>query len=125
MGGFPNMGGFPGMGGFPNMGTFPGMGGFPNMGTFPGMGDMPDMGGFPGMGGFGQSDAISWFAAYRVSSYEEEIAVLKQWMANRLSFLDRNIELFDSGWEPRIQTPRKDNAPQFNGAFPFPFMPMF
>ena len=83
--------------------------------------------GFQGMGGFGQSDAISWFAAYRVSSYEEEIAVLKQWMADRLSFLDRNIESFDNGWEPRIQTPRKENVPQFNGTFPspFPFMPMF
>ena len=127
MGGFPGMGAFPGMGGFPGMGAFPGMGGFPNMGAFPGMGGMPDMGGFPGMGGFGQSDAISWFAAYRVSSYEEEIAVLKQWMADRLSFLDRNIELFDNGWKPRIQTPRKENVPQFNGAFPspFPFMPMF
>ena len=125
MGGFPGMGAFPGMGGFPGMGAFPGMGGFPNMGAFPGMGGMPDMGGFPGMGGFGQSDAISWFAAYRVSSYEEEIAVLKQWLADRLSFLDRNIESFDNGWEPRIQTPRKENMPQFNGAFPFPFMPMF
>ena len=127
MGGFPGMGAFPGMGGFPGMGAFPGMGGFPNMGAFPGMGGMPDMGGFPGMGGFGQSDAISWFAAYRVSSYEEEIAVLKQWLADRLSFLDRNIESFDNRWEPRIQTPRKENVPQFNGAFPspFPFMPMF
>jgi signal recognition particle subunit SRP54 len=48
-GGFPGMGGMPGMGGgFPGM---PGMGGFPGMpgmGGFPGM---PGMGGFPGMGG--------------------------------------------------------------------------
>ncbi len=135
MGGFPFMGAFPGMdsipnmGGFPFMGAFPGMdsipnmGGFPFMGAFPGMDSIPNMGGFldmsalPDMGG----NAIGWFAAYRVTSYEEEITVLKQWLANRLAFLDRNIERFDKDWEPRIQTPKKIEVPQFNGSFPFPF----
>ena len=74
--------------------------GFPQ-GGFP-FGGFP-MGG-PGMGG-GQPlmDAVGMFAAYRVSSYEEEIGVLKQWLAERLAFLDRNIERFDSDWMPRIQ----------------------
>ena len=37
-----------------------------------------------GMGG----NSISWFAAYRVSSYEEEIETLKKWFAARIEFLD-------------------------------------
>ena len=41
-------------------------------------------------GGFGGADAIGMFAAYRVSSYEEEIATLKKWFADRIAFLDRN-----------------------------------
>lgn len=125
-GGFPPMGGFPMMGGFhmsdsiplpegfkmPD--SIPGFpGGFPPMGGFPMMG-----GGFPMMEGFG-GNAISWFAAYRVSSYDEEIATLKEWLANRLAFLDRNIERFDKDWEPRIQIPKEIKMPQFNGGFPF------
>ena len=95
------------------------------------MGVPPNMGDFPDMGSFGAGNAISWFAAYRVSSYEEEIAVLKQWLANRLAFLDRNIERFDTDWEPRIQTPKEIKMPQFgNGGststYPFPpVFPMF
>ena len=46
------------------------------------------MGGFGG--GFGGGDAIGMFAAYRVSSYEEEIATLKRWFADRIAFLDSN-----------------------------------
>ena len=63
------------------------------------------------------------FAAYRVSSYEEEIAVLKKWISDRLAFLDKNIERFDKDWEPRIQEPveRKMQFPQFpGGIMPFP-----
>lgn len=124
--GFPPMGGFPMMGGFhmpdsismpegfqmpDSIPAFPG--GFPPIGGFPMMG-----GGFPMMDGFG-GNAISWFAAYRVSSYDEEIATLKEWLANRLAFLDRNIERFDKDWEPRIQIPKEIKMPQFNGGFPF------
>ena len=124
--GFPPMGGFPMMGGFhmpdsislpegfqmpDSIPAFPG--GFPPMGGFPMMG-----GGFPMMDGFG-GNAISWFAAYRVSSYDEEIATLKEWLANRLAFLDRNIERFDKDWEPHIQIPKEIKMPQFNGGFPF------
>ena len=125
-GGFPPMGEFPMMGGFhmsdsislperfhmpDSIPAFPG--GFPPMGGFPMMG-----GEFPMMDGFG-GNAISWFAAYRVSSYDEEIATLKEWLANRLAFLDRNIERFDKDWEPRIQIPKEIKMPQFNGGFPF------
>ena len=99
---FPPMGMMGGrfpFGGFPmsdSIHQFPG--GFPPMGGFPmpeGF-SMPDSisqfpGGFPMMGGFG-GDAIGWFAAYRVSSYDEEIRVLKKWLADRLAFLDRNID---------------------------------
>jgi hypothetical protein len=128
-GGFPPIGQFPPMGegfpptvgeGFPPMtnGGFPPMmgEGFPPMGEgFPPMGEgfamMPDFGG--GM--------INMFAAYRVSSYEEEISILKEWIANRLAFLDRSIERFDKDWEPRIQEPKEIKMPQFPGGFPFPF----
>ena len=114
-GGFPPMGG-----GFPQMG-----GGFPQMGGgFPQMG-----GGFPQMGGFGGFNAVGMFAAYRVSSYDEEILVLKQWLADRLAFLDRNIDRFDKDWQPRIQELRevKMQMPSFGGGgggfggFRFPF----
>ncbi|MCQ2111394.1 MAG: CotH kinase family protein [Bacteroidaceae bacterium] len=54
-----------------------------NSGGFPGMGSGPGMG-FPGMGAGG----VDWFAAYRVSSYEEEIGILKKWFSERLAFLD-------------------------------------
>ena len=33
----------------------------------------------------------SFFAAYRVSSYEEEIAIVKDWFRQRLAFLDANL----------------------------------
>ena len=124
MGGFP-FGGFPPMGempqgGFPPMGEMP-QGGFPPMGEmpqggFPPMGEMPQ-GGFPSMDGF-QFDAAGMFAAYRVSSYDEEIKILKQWLADRLTFLDRQIARFDSDWEPRIQ-PLVEKKMTFPGGFPF------
>lgn len=122
MGGFPQ-GGFP-QGGFPQ-GGFP-QGGFPQgdfpQGGFP-MGGFP-MGGFPmgdfqqGGGGF-QFDAIGMFAAYRVSSYDEEIKILKQWLSDRLAFLDKNIERFDRDWQPRVQEliERKMSFPGFGGMF--------
>ena len=87
-------------------------------GTFPPMGEFPAKGGFPMMGG--GFDIVGMFAAYRVSSYAEEIKVLKEWIANRLSFLDRNIERFDKDWEPRIQELKEKKMPQFGGGFPFP-----
>ena len=136
-GGFPPMGndsipgafgGFP-FGGFPLMGndSIPGafggfpFGGFPPMGndSIPGMfGGFPSMEGFSmeGFGGFGY--AIGMFAAYRVCSYDEEIAVLKKWLVGRLAFLDRNIERFDKDFEPRVQELKEITIPQFNG-FPF------
>ena len=146
-GGFPPFGGFPGgipEGGFPPSGAFPDsipgggfppFGGFPDSipGGFPPFGAFPDSipGGFPPFGGFPpgmgspdgggqfQFDMIGMFAAYRVSSYEEEITILKQWLADRLAFLDRNIERFDSGWEPRVQ-PLVEKKMEFpGGAFPF------
>jgi hypothetical protein len=130
MGEFPQMGGFPPMGGFPQMGAFPQMGdsipqfpgGFPMMGGFPQMGEFPQMGGFPPMGDFGGfggfGDAVGMFAAYRVSSYDEEICILKQWLSDRLAFLDCNIERFDKDWEPRIQ-PLVEKKMQFPfGGFP-------
>ena len=141
-GGFPTMGndsipggfgGFP-FGGFPPMGndSIPGgFGGFP-FGGFPTMdndsiprgfggftfGEFPPMEGFSmeGFGGFG--DAIGWYAAYRVSSYDEEIAVLRKWLIDRLAFLDRNIERFDQDFEPHIQELKEKTMLQFNG-FPF------
>ena len=100
-------------------GTFPPMGAFPPMGGFPVMGDsipqfpggFPPMGAFGGFGGFG--DAVGMFAAYRVSSYDEEIKILKQWLADRLAFLDRNIDRFDKDWEPRIQPLVEKRMPFF------------
>ncbi len=113
-----------GFGGFPpfNPDSIPnGFGAFPpfNPDSIPnGFGAFPAMGNFPAMGGFG--DAIGWFAAYRVSSYEEEISILKQWLTDRLSFLDRNISRFDKDFQPRIQEPKEKKMPPFNG---FPFFP--
>ena len=55
----------------------------------PGMGG--GFGGFGGgMGGFGGGDAVGMFAAYRVSSYDEEISILKKFFADRIAFLDKN-----------------------------------
>ena len=95
-----------------------GFGGFP-FGGFPPMGNDSIPGGFGGFGGFdGFGDAIGWFAAYRVSSYEEEIKVLSEWLTQRLAFLDRNIDRFDKDFEPHIQELKEKTMPQFN-AFPF------
>ena len=79
-----------------------------------------------GFGGFGGGfDMVSMWAAYRVSSYDEEIGILKKWLADRLAFLDRNIERFDKDWEPRIQQPveRKMQFPGDGFQPPFPFTP--
>ena len=129
---FPPMGMFPPMGGeFPPMGGFQMPDSIPQLpGDFPPKDDFkkpdsipqfPD--GFPLMGDF-QGFGIGFFAAamfmaYRVSSYDEEITILKQWLTDRLAFLDRNIERFDKDWEPRIQEPKEIIMPQFNGGFPF------
>jgi hypothetical protein len=93
-------------------GGFPGFGGFPPMGQFP---QMPPMGELGQMPAFGGGNMISWFAAYRVQSYDEEIRILKQWLADRLSFLDRNIARFDKDWQPRIQKPKEIKAAPFGG----------
>lgn len=53
--------------------------------------------------------------ASRHMSYDEEIKVLKQWLADRLSFLDRQIARFDKDWQPRIQELKEIKAPQFGG----------
>ena len=98
----PMEGFFPPMGEMPQMpqdGDFPPMGEMPQMpqgGDFPPMGEMPQFGG-------GMPSMVDAFAAYRVCSYDEEISVLKQWLHDRLAFLDRNIARFDKDWEPRIQ----------------------
>ena len=42
-------------------------------------------------------------------------------LANRLAFLDHNIERFDKDWEPRIQELKEIKMQQFPGGFPFPF----
>ncbi|MDO5481947.1 MAG: CotH kinase family protein [Bacteroidaceae bacterium] len=68
-----------------------------------GFGGFGGFGTFSGFGGFGAGNSISWFAAYRVSSYNEEIQIFKQWIFDRLRFLDENIERFDKDFEPRIQ----------------------
>ena len=47
--------------------------------------------GWPGWGWTGQSGI--WFAAYQVSSYDEEISTLKLWYAQRLDFLDKSFLL--------------------------------
>ena len=61
-----------------------GFGGFGGMGGFGG--------GFPGGGGFGGfgGGGAGMFSAYSVSSYDEEIATLKKWFADRIAFLDKN-----------------------------------
>ena len=114
--GFPPIGQMP-QGEFPPIGQMP-QGGFPKMGQIP-QGGFPPMGGMPQFGG-GMPLMIDGFAAYRVSSYDEEISVLKQWLADRLAFLDRNIARFDSDWQPRIQplVEKKMQFP-FGGGFPF------
>ena len=59
-------------------------GGFGGMGGFGG--------GFPGGGGFGGfgGGAAGMFSAYTVSSYDEEITILKKWFHDRIAFLDKN-----------------------------------
>ena len=117
-GGFGGFGGFGAPGGFGGPGSFGGPGGFGGPGSFGGPGGF---GGFGmGEGGFG-FDPVGMFANYRVSSYDEEITILKKWLADRLEFLDANIERFDKDWQPRIQEPteRKMQFPQFpGGGFP-------
>ncbi len=45
-----------------------------------------------GNGGWGWGGgATTYFAAYQVSSYAEEIATVKKWFRQRLSFLDKNL----------------------------------
>ena len=91
-----------------------------------GRGGSGGFGGFSGMGGFGGGeggfDPVGMFANYRVSSYAEEITIVKKWLADRLAFLDKNIDRFDKDWEPRIQEPveRKMQFPGggFPGGFP-------
>ncbi|MBR4336766.1 MAG: CotH kinase family protein [Bacteroidaceae bacterium] len=113
MGAFP-MGAFPPQGDFPPTDSIiPPFGVFP-MGEFPMGAFLPQGAGFPPMGNI-TFDATGMFAAYRVSSYDEEIATLKQWLANRLAFLDRNIARFDTDWQPRIQ-------PLVEKKLPFPFV---
>ena len=89
-------------------------------GGFPGFPAFPGFGGFGGFGA-GGGDMIGWFAAYRVSSYDEEIKTLKQWLADRLAFLDKNIERFDKDFEPHIQEVVEKKIPSFEGGFPFNF----
>ena len=59
--------------------------------------DRPSPGGLDGFGGMGFGGGFGsgfggggagMFAAYRVSSYEEEIITLKKWFAGRIAFLD-------------------------------------
>ena len=117
--GFP--GGFPMMGfdSIPMLpGRFPAMPQSFDMSNFGGFGDFS--GGFGDFGG-GFGDAIGWFAAYRVSSYAEEIKVLKQWLTDRLAFLDREIARFDKDFEPHVQELREMKMPSFGGGFGFPF----
>ena len=81
---------------------------------------------YPELLGSGNSgfSMVNMWAAYRVNSYEEEISILKKWFADRLAFLDKNIERFDQDWEPRIQEPveRKGGFqfPGSGGGFQFP-----
>ncbi len=117
--GFP--GGFPMMGfdSIPMLpGRFPAMPQSFDMSNFGGFGDFS--GGFGDFGG-GFGDAIGWFAAYRVSSYAVEIKVLKQWLTDRLAFLDREIARFDKDFEPHVQELREMKMPSFGGGFGFPF----
>ena len=75
-------------------------------------------GGFPGGFGEGGFDPVGMFANYRVSNYDEEIAILKKWLADRLAFLDANIERFDKDWQPRIQEPVEKKMQFPGGGFP-------
>lgn len=67
-----------------------GMMGFGGMGGFPGMGsNAGGFGGFSGgFGGFGGGGMAKMFAAYSVSSYAQEIQILKDWFKSRIDFLD-------------------------------------
>ena len=128
-----NLGEFiPSFGAFPNDsihggGFFP-FDAFPNdsihVNDFPPFGEFPEGGapfefGPPLEDGMFQFDMLGMFAAYRVSTYEEEISILKKWLADRLAFLDSNIERFDSGWEPRIQPLIEKKFEFHEGGFPF------
>ena len=121
MGGFPMMPGFgdmpmpdfsnmtqmPGFGNIPmpdfgNMPQMPGFGNIPmpdfsNMPQMPGFGNMPmpDFSNMPQMPGFGDMQNFtmdaSMFAAYFVSSYDEEIKMLKDWIHERLAVMDERF----------------------------------
>ena len=52
----------------------------------PGFGGCGGFGGFGGFGGGGGDTA--WFDAYTPKDYADEVGILKQWMADRLAFLD-------------------------------------
>lgn len=67
-----------------------------------------------------QFSMVGMFAAYRVSSYDEEIAILKRWLSERLAFLDRHISRFDTDWQPTIQPliEKKMQFPSFPSGFP-------
>ena len=68
-----------------------GFGGFGGMGGFGGGFGGPGGGFGGGFGGFGGGGgAAGMFSAYTVSSYDEEIEVLKKWFADRIAFLDKN-----------------------------------
>ena len=97
----PGFGGFPMMG-MPNMPDFgnmqmPDFSNMPGMGMMPGFDpsqmpdfsnmQMPDFSNMPGMEGMGGMQ-VSWFSAYRVASYEEEIKMLKDWLHERLTVMD-------------------------------------
>lgn len=55
-----------------------------------------------------------WFSAYRVSSYVQEIEILKKWLSDRLKFLDDNLK---STYIPTISANEKVD---FNNIFVFP-----
>ena len=126
---FPPMGALPMMGDstttfpfFPpgsNIPPFPSGFMFPDNGET--KGDVKAIGGgdvpLPFFGGL-EGAPVGMFAAYRVSSYDEEIKILKKWLSDRLAFLDRNIDRFDKDWEPHIQ-PLVEKKMQFPfGGFP-------
>jgi hypothetical protein len=63
----------------------------------PSQGGQGDGWGWPGWGwtwpGWGGQPGNIWFAAYQVSSYDEEISTMKEWFAQRLAFLDQSFLL--------------------------------
>jgi len=39
----------------------------------------------------GKDQSLTWFSAYTVSSYAQEIETLKKWFSKRLAFIDANL----------------------------------